>query len=408
MRQRERDLRDREREEKARMNLGLRRPVMVKGVKRLDTGAGKSDKRSALGNIGNIHVKSSLNNKHDKKSDLSKEEEKQTCGSAHQKNSLISPKINAPMEVEVSREVEEEAKEAFMEVEEVTVEDIDEYDMGNPQMAAEYVKEIYIYMRKIEKEQPVEADYISKGGAQAKEMLHPKMRAVLVDWLVEVHQQFQLLQETLYLTVAVLDRYVSSSAHNTKRSELQLVGVTAMLIASKYEEMFCPEVADFTYITNNTYTGDMIRGMERKILSSLDFRLGRPLPLHFLRRGSKAAFAGASVHTLAKYIMELAMVQYDLVATSPSVIAAASLMLALRLTRGKVEGSLSLVWTPTLVQYTGYALEELRNTVDRLAKVVATARDNKHKAVLKKYSRKKFMKIALLPQLQFAEDYVKE
>jgi len=396
---------------------------MVKGVKRLDTGVGKSGKRSALGNIGNIHIKS-LNNKNDKKSDISNEEEKQTCGSAHQKNSLISPKINAPMEVEVSREVEEEAKEAVMEVEEVAVmeveevavmeveevavEDIDEYDMGNPQMAAEYVKEIYIYMRKIEKEQPVEADYISKGGAQAKEVLHPKMRAVLVDWLVEVHQQFQLLQETLYLTVAVLDRYLSSSAHNTKRSELQLVGVTAMLIASKYEEMYCPEVADFTYITNNTYTSDMIKSMERRILSSLDFRLGRPLPLHFLRRGSKAAYAGASVHTLAKYIMELAMVQYDLVATPPSIIAAASLMLALRLTRGKAEGSLSLVWTPTLVQYTGYALEELRNTVIRLAKVVATVRENKHIAVLKKYSRKKFMKIALLPQLQFAEDYVKQ
>ena len=72
------------------------------------------------------------------------------------------------------------------------------------------------------------------------------------------------------------------------KSELQLMGVTAMLIASKYEEMYAPEVKDFVYITDNTYSSEQIRAMESKMLHVLDYMVGNPLPLHFLRRNSKA------------------------------------------------------------------------------------------------------------------------
>ena len=72
------------------------------------------------------------------------------------------------------------------------------------------------------------------------------------------------------------------------KSKLQLVGVTAMLIASKYEEMYAPEVGDFVFITDNTYSSEEIRSMERRMLRTLDYSLGNPLCLHFLRRYSRA------------------------------------------------------------------------------------------------------------------------
>ena len=73
------------------------------------------------------------------------------------------------------------------------------------------------------------------------------------------------------------------------RRKLQLVGVTAMLVACKYEEMYAPEVGDFAYITDNAFTKAQILEMEQLVLRSLNFQLGRPLPLHFLRRASKVA-----------------------------------------------------------------------------------------------------------------------
>ena len=176
-----------------------------------------------------------------------------------------------------------------------SVEDIDADDAGNPQLVVEYVNDIYAYLRQLESAQSIKFDYL----AGQTELL-PKMRAVLVDWLVGVHLQFHLLQETLYTTVAILDRFLQVEVGSVSRNKLQLVGVSAMLIASKYEEIYAPEVKDFVYITDRAYTEKEILKMEIRILATLNFDLGRPLPLHFLRRASKAGGVEAATHTLAK------------------------------------------------------------------------------------------------------------
>ena len=101
-----------------------------------------------------------------------------------------------------------------------------------------------------------------------------------------------------------MSRYLQIEVHNgsVTRNKLQLVGVAAMLVAAKYEEIYAPEVKDFVYITDRAYTEKEILKMEIKILSVLQFDLGRPLPLHFLRRASKAGGVEAITHTLAKYV----------------------------------------------------------------------------------------------------------
>jgi len=273
------------------------------------------------------------------------------------------------------------------------IEDIDADDAGNPQLVVEYVNDIYSYLRHLESVQNVKADYL----AGQTELL-PKMRAVLIDWLVGVHLQFHLLQETLYTTVAILDRFLQVEVGSITRNKLQLVGVAAMLVASKYEEIYAPEVKDFVYITDRAYTEKDILRMEIKILATLKFDLGRPLPLHFLRRASKAGGVEAATHTLAKYIVELSLGVYSLCDLPPSKLSAAALALSMRLL--DPASNLESVWSNNLIHYTKYTLDEIRPTIERLATVLINAPSAKLATVYQKYSNKKFMKIARIPVLE--------
>ncbi|KAG8440424.1 hypothetical protein GDO86_006249 [Hymenochirus boettgeri] len=258
-----------------------------------------------------------------------------------------------------------------------SVEDIDSEDAFNPHLCSEYVKDIYTYLKWLEVQQAVRPNYLE--GMEVNE----RMRAILVDWLIQVHTKFQLLQETLYMAIAILDRFLQGQP--IVRSKLQLVGVASLFIASKYEEMYAPEISDFVYITDNTYSKAQIREMEIKILKELNFDLGRPLPLHFLRRASRCCNADVVQHTLAKYLMELTLLDYGMVHFQPSAIAAA----ALCLTRKVLNVG---TWDATLHFYTGYSAEDLLLLMKHMAKNVV-------QAVKNKYSSSKLLKISTIPQL---------
>jgi cyclin B len=225
---------------------------------------------------------------------------------------------------------------------------------------------------------------------QQKE-ISEKMRTILIDWLIQVHLKFNLLQETLYLTVYTIDRYLD--AEPVKRADLQLVGVTAMLLASKYEEMYAPEVADFVYITDNAYSKEKIKSMEQKMMKALKYDFSNPLCLQFLRRNSKAGEVNATKHTLAKFLMELSLISYKLTRRYPSEIAAASLFLSMKL----IDSS---EWTPTLEHYSGYCEEELLPVVGELASLAMSMEGSKYEAVKSKYSASKYLKVTRITELK--------
>ncbi|PNF33095.1 G2/mitotic-specific cyclin-B [Cryptotermes secundus] len=273
----------------------------------------------------------------------------------------------------------------------IPVEDIDKDDKGDPFLLPEYVNDIYAYLREVEAKYPIKKNHLES------QEVTGKMRSMLVDWLVEVHQEFHLLAETLYLTVAIIDRYLQE-VHTTTRKKLQLVGVGAMFLAAKYEEMFAPEVGDFVYICANTYVKAEILQMEKVIVRALNFNFSRPLPLHFLRRYSKAAHALPVHHAMAKYLLELSLVDYDMCHYAPSLISAAAIYLALWLFQSEKKG----VWTKTLVYYTSYSYRDIEAIVKKLAGLVVKAGTSKYQAVNKKYAQSKFLKISCRPELKSA------
>ncbi|NWV78356.1 CCNB2 protein, partial [Dasyornis broadbenti] len=356
-------------------------------------------KRAALEEIGN---KVATRGTHvSKKTDFPKPSIKPVKGPSKMTNGIVLPKAPAavnqaiketnvpkvlsPVPMDVSLQ-EEDLCQAFSDVLLNNIEDIDAEDWENPQLCSDYVKDIYLYLRELELQQSVRPHYLDGTATNGR------MRAILVDWLVQVHSRFHLLQETLYMCVAIIDRFLQS--HPVSRKKLQLVGVTALLVASKYEEIMPPDVADFVYITDNAYTTNEIREMEMIILKELNFDLGRPLPLHFLRRASKAGEADAKQHTLAKYLMELTLIDYDMVHHHPSEIAAAALCLS-----QKVLGHNK--WGTKQQYYTGYAEDSLVMTMKHMAKNVVKVNEKltKYIAIKNKYASSKLLTISTIPQL---------
>ena len=125
--------------------------------------------------------------------------------------------------------------------------DIDERDSDDPLCATSYVQEMYEHFRMKEVSTSVRPVYM-----EDQSFINERMRSILVDWLVEVHLKFKLVPETLYLTVNLIDRYLAKT--EVSRPKLQLVGVTALLIASKYEEIYPPELRDLVYICDRAYS----------------------------------------------------------------------------------------------------------------------------------------------------------
>ncbi|KAF9869809.1 g2 mitotic-specific cyclin-b [Colletotrichum karsti] len=260
------------------------------------------------------------------------------------------------------------------------VKNLDEEDLDDPLMVAEYANEIFEYLRDLECSSIPNPNYM-----EHQDDLEWKTRGILVDWLIEVHTRFHLLPETLFLAINIIDRFLSEKVVQLDR--LQLVGITAMFIASKYEEVLSPHVANFRHVADDGFSEAEILSAERFVLGTLNYDLSYPNPMNFLRRISKADNYDIQCRTIGKYLMEISLLDHRFMAYRPSHVAAGAMYLArLILDRGD--------WDDTIAFYAGYNEEEIepvvRLMVDYLARPVV------HEAFFKKYASKKFLKASIL------------
>uniref|UniRef100_A0A453FR99 Cyclin N-terminal domain-containing protein n=3 Tax=Aegilops tauschii subsp. strangulata TaxID=200361 RepID=A0A453FR99_AEGTS len=272
--------------------------------------------------------------------------------------------------------------------EEPAIQDIDKLDGDNQLAVVDYIEDIYKFYKVAENECRA-SDYMD-----SQEEINAKMRGILIDWILEVHQKFDLMPESLYLTVYIIDMYLS--LQSVLRRELQLVGVSALLIACKYEEIWAPEVNDFILISDSAYTREQILKMEKAILNRLEWNLTVPTPYVFLVRFAKAASSSdhkndKEMENTVFFFAELALLQYGLVQSKPSMVAAAAVYAA-RLTLKKTP-----LWTDTLKHHTGFTEAQLMDAAKILVASHSTAPDSKLKVVYKKYSSEKLGGVALRP-----------
>lgn len=278
----------------------------------------------------------------------------------------------------------------------------DRQDVSDPRFVSEYVNQIFEKMRQIElQNSPIIGDYMGRSQADLSE----RMRGVLVDWLVEVHWKFKLYPETLFLTVNLLDRFLSTKP-NVARNQLQLVGVTCLLLAAKYEDIYAPEIKDIVHICDKTYKKEEILSMEVLILNTLGFRITTPSALLFLLRMAKIARCDERQFYLAQYCLELAMADYHLwTNNSASQLAAATLFLSSKLLRK------SPAWPAALQEMSGYTESQLKAIAKEICITLQATNEsgnseegsrassnivNATRAIKKKFSQPKYHSVAKL------------
>jgi len=248
-------------------------------------------------------------------------------------------------------------------------------EAADPQMVSVYFDDIMKHLRKMEIKRQPNPQYMTR-----QTDINAKMREILIDWLVEVHLKFKLKQETLFLTVNIIDRFLDCRA--VARSKLQLVGCTAMLIASKYEEIYAPEVQDFVYVSDKAYNREHILAMESIMLNVLEFNVTVPYAIRFAENYLRLLKPTEEFSCMVNFLIELTLQEYKFLNYLPSQVAASAISLALHLSGQNA-------WSTGLQSYTGYSESDLRNCVLDLW-VLASKDSPKYRAVRKKYSSQRF------------------
>jgi cyclin A len=248
----------------------------------------------------------------------------------------------------------------------------------------------------------LELEYRPKSTYMKKQMdITNSMRSILVDWLVEVAEEYRLNIETLYLAVNYTDRFLSQMS--VLRSKLQLVGTSSMYIASKYEEITPPDVSEFVYITDDTYTKKQVLRMEHLLLKTLEFRLGQPTINWFLTTFLRCiklntTFGQASnfdlfqrIEYLARYLAELTLLDCDtFLVYVPSQIAASAIYLSMH--------TFDKTWTKQLADLVGYKndLSELKSCITDMFNWYHQASSLAQQAIQDKYKQARYEHVSLI------------
>ena len=271
-------------------------------------------------------------------------------------------------------------------------EDLDSGDFDDPLMVSEYVNDIFDYLHELELKTLPDPNYL-----QMQRNLRPKMRSILVDWMVEVHLKFKLLPETLYLSINIMDRFLSKELVQVDR--LQLLATGSLFIAAKYEEVYSPSIKNYAYVTDGAFSEDEILGAERFILEILNFNMSYPNPMNFLRRISKADDYDVNTRTIGKYLLEVTVIDHKFIGYLPSLCAAAAMFISRKMISKND-------WNGNLIHYSGgYKSNDLQEVclmiMDYLVSPIV------HEEFFKKYASRKFMKVSILAR-QWAKKVTRE
>lgn len=263
----------------------------------------------------------------------------------------------------------------------------------DPSTCADLLDEMYAIYYDLEEE------YSPAPYMEIQTDINHRMRAILIDWLIEVHHKFKLHTSTLWLCVHIIDRFLQVT--NIDRQKLQLVGISSLLISCKFEEIYPPEVRDCVYITDFAYTREEVLSMENEILKKLNYEICVPTGYHFLARFLDCIKASERTRNLAFYYAERNLQEVDILLIKPHVLACTSVYCALLQQSSQYPSIKTSSWPKCLEEESGYEegdlLEWAKTIIKHVNEEPETASRRKLIAAKKKYSSERYNNISGLP-----------
>ena len=265
--------------------------------------------------------------------------------------------------------------------------------INNIQIPKEYINSIYHNLL-TEEEKGITPKATYNYMKKQKE-INEKMRSILIDWLIDVHFKFCFTDETLFMTVSIIDRYLS--VNQVTRNNFQLLGITALMIATKHEEIDLPKVADFIYITDNAYVKEEVIKMEQDVLSTLNYFFLYPSPIKFFEYLSLHFNFEKKHHMMGKYLMESFLVDIKNIKYKPSIISCACTYIVMKFFKMKnyheSYNKQFYLLDNSSVKYTEHNIKECAKDI---CIFVDNINKTNYQACFKKYSKPEQESVAIL------------
>jgi len=249
----------------------------------------------------------------------------------------------------------------------------------------DYINELYSNLLEEEKMLQSRPKY---GYMDYQTDINEKMRGILIDWLIEIHDKFHLKSQTLYQTIWLIDTYLSIKY--IKRSEFQLLGLGCLFIASKFQEIYYPQLKDCVEVTDGAYSKDDLLRIEQEILKTTNYNLLPPSQEDFYNIIAKSFGFNEKQYYLGKYFMENSLIDYNMLKYSSSVIAVSCSYIVMKFFN--ISNYRSLYSTRIIKEKCPQKI--IKDTARELCFLVKHLNSSEFKAIKEKYSSEKYFNVS--------------
>ena len=254
-------------------------------------------------------------------------------------------------------------------------------DENDPQDAYDFDLEVYNTMKNEEMDEIADPNLF-----KLQTTITPKIRNIVIDWIVDVLGKLEFHTDTLYLTVNIIDRFLSKV--DLDKCKFQMYACAAVLIAGKNLELIPPSLRDLVKLADRSFTTTQLSEAEAHIMNALDFKINPFMPSMFMKRYLRIMKPDFQLSMISHYILETTLLDPKFIGERPSKVAAATVCLAATIYRG--EGQ----WTKVNEANTGYSVSDLADTVQSLLDCVNTTVASRYTAIRRKYSGKEMNNVS--------------